>query len=261
MTRYILILFLISSTIVHGQNNFDTLQIEKELKSIVALDKSSNLDIKIIKAIKAFDDNFYKIVGDYKYPPYKNTIIRSGTIQVRQLTDKGRLLQIILSDSFHFRKDIAIWQTGIHDTTIFLANLLAQHNQLEFSDFYWSNSILLKKFDTLIIKLDPLIISRNINLKNVIFYSNQLNLTADSIARKISKKQKQNLYKYLKDNFDYFDTKVKKFDTKAICITSIIFSDSNLVYMAADIYGQHFLLTFNSYDNWSFVNKKPLWIY
>lgn len=261
MTRHIFILLIISSTIARGQNNLDTIQIDKQLKNNNTSDKSLIDDIKIIKTIQAFDDNFYKIVGYYKLPPYKNTIIRSGTIQVRQLIDKDKILKIILSDSLRFKKDIAAWNKSNHDTTKFLSDLLIQNDQFEFSEFYDYKSKLLEVFKELVTTISPLTIPQSVNLTNIIFYTDKLNSTVDLIARKLNQKTRPVFYKYLKDNYDEFHDDDKRLDSKAIYISSITFSIDNLVYVGVDIYGRHHLLTFDSSDNWRFINRKALWIY
>jgi len=259
--KSVLVLMLFYSAIAISQNSLDTLKIDKLIrKNNFPTEKHHAFDAKVLKTIQTFDINYYKIVGYYQFPPYKNTIIRSGSIQIRQLTNKNKIFKIMLSDTIHFKDDITIWNKSIHDSTKFLTDFLVRNNQLELSELYSPNSTLQEQFKNLVTTLDPLTLPHNLRFKNIIFYTDQFNHTSDSIASKLTSEQKHFLYNYLNGNYDEFNLKMEKFVAKAISITSIIFSMNGLIYVGADIYGAHYLLTFDS-KNWKFIDSKQLWMY
>ena len=96
---------------------------------------------------------------------------------------------------------------------------------------------------------------------NILFYSKDLDNSLHSLIKKTKLKNRKNVIEYISKNYDYFDRRKMVFVAKAVGITDITFTETNLVFVRADIYGQHYLLTFDINDNYMFLSKKSLWIY
>jgi hypothetical protein len=101
----------------------------------------------------------------------------------------------------------------------------------------------------------------NSKFQHIVFYDNKLNKTITEIFKATKHKDRHVLMQFLSNTFDYVDTSKMTFEAKAVQITDITFTQNDLLYMEADIYGQHYLIEFNTKDNYKFIKKRSLWIY
>ena len=111
------------------------------------------------------------------------------------------------------------------------------------------------------IGINPLVLGNRIHTKNIIFNNKELNIKVDSMIRSLKKNERNKLFKFLHENFDYFSIKDKKLNSQPVRIRYIKFVDNSLVHVGIDIYGKHFLWTIDKTYNWDVVKVEDLWVY
>ncbi len=209
-------------------------------------------DIKIIKTIQAIDCCIDSIVeNETTYIPKKFTLISNNSVEIRHLTEKKEVINIILADTVFNFKDY--WDRMNHDTIVFLSNYLIKSEfDLNYPDYLYPK---------VLTSVDPGAFQNQLRCKHILFYTRQLELTIDAISKTLNKNNRRTFYQYLARNIDYFNKNDKKFIPKAIRILTITFSDNNLIYAGVDIYGSHYQLTFDADNAWHLDSVKELWTY
>jgi len=109
--------------------------------------------------------------------------------------------------------------------------------------------------------INPLSLGDKIHLANIIFYSNSLNIKVGSIAKPLSKPERDKFFEYLNSQFDSFSLQSKKLQAQPVRILYIKFYESNIAQAGLDIYGAHFLWTIDKSQNWDIIKVERLWVY
>lgn len=109
--------------------------------------------------------------------------------------------------------------------------------------------------------INPLSLSEEIQLTNIIFNSNDLNSKVDSISKRLNHTERKKFFNYLSKHFDNFSQKSKKLNAQPIRLKYVKFPDDQFVHIGIDIYGSHFLWTVDRNKNWDVVKVENLWIY
>ena len=256
MAKLIIVLSFFNSTISSAQNIFDSIKVNKALHSIITkYDSSQIMDDRIVQTIQAIDKNINAIVqSKVIYSQLRFTVIETSTISIRQLVDKSESVNRFLKDTTYYNYK-EYWAKINHDTLKLLSGMSINDDY----DLNYPNYQYPKK----IAETSPLTILPQLNCKNIIFYCKQLNLTIDSIGKSIKKSQRPIYYKYIADNYDYFEVNKKSIIPRPIRILTITYgaNNSNTIYAGVDIYGTHYLLTFDTYKSYMLTSVKALWTY
>ena len=120
-------------------------------------------------------------------------------------------------------------------------------------------SIMIETNDS--VSVHPLTFGDRLKTSNIIFYNKGLNSKVDSLAKRLKKAERNKLFKYLRENFDYFSNKEKKLESQPVRIRFVKFEGNDLVNIGIDIYGKHFLWTIDKTKSWDVVKVESLWVY
>jgi len=251
MRSFITISFFLFSISANAQR-FDSLQIDKLLLSIPYQYDQDNQNENIIKAIQAVDKK-YKEISDtlYTYKSLKHTLFQTIPIKTRYLLSTEKAFLKVISDTIRYPISVITLKTFQNDTMKFL-NYYLQVDQTSYPR---------NKFPIDSIEIYPSSLGNKLSTKDIFFENKLMNFQIDSIAKRLNNSERDKLFNYLNNNYDYFSLDDKKMKAKSVRIRYITFGENELIYVGIDIYGQHFLWTIDKSQNWDIIKVEDLWIY
>lgn len=209
-------------------------------------------DTLVTKAFESLDRDLPFLIDSlYKIKAKKYTVIENYYTEIKGLLPKDTGLRIILRDTQWFERSLQ--KRFLPDTEKFLSDINVQ----ELYGLYYPNH----EYPYTAYTLTTSTLSGTVYLKNMLVMSKGINNCIRNVASRLHGHKKQAFYKYVAENYDYFSPEKKEIKSQSIRVRYITLTEGDLIYVGVDIYGTHFLISYNKRRNWALTEIKKLWTY